>query len=124
MDNTPEQLYQGRTKRLEDAVRLKVPDRVPFFLFSGYLPAKYASITLEEAHYDTDKYVAACKKLVLDFAPDLYFNAGSPVKTTGATLDALDMRQIKWPGRGLHANAPFQFIEAQMPHSSSLKRNT
>jgi hypothetical protein len=107
MDNTPEQLYQGRTKRLEDAVRLKVPDRVPFFLFSGYLPAKYASITLEE------KYVAACKKLVLDFAPDLYFNAGSPVKTTGATLDALDMRQIKWPGRGLHANAPFQFIEAE-----------
>ena len=66
---------------------------------------------LQEAHYDSDKYFAACKKLTVDLAPDLYFNAGSPVKTAGAALDALDMKQIRWPGHGIPADSPFQFVE-------------
>jgi len=113
MEKTPKQLYQERLKRIEDAIQLKVPDRVPIFLFSHYLPARYAGMTLEEAHYDSDKYLAAYKKFIMDFAPDLYLNAGSPVKTAGAALDALDMRQIKWPGHGISSNSPFQFVEAE-----------
>jgi len=108
-----EQAYKERLERVEHAIRLKVPDRVPIFLFSGYLPAKYTGMTFEEAHYDSDKYLAACKKFTIDFAPDLYLNAGSPVKTAGAALDALDMRQIKWPGHGISCNSPFQFVEAE-----------
>jgi len=113
MNRTPEQLYQERMNRVEDAIQLRVPDRVPFFLFSGYLPCRYVGMPLEEAHYDSAKYFAACKKLTTDLAPDLYFNAGSPVKTAGAALDALDMKQIKWPGHGIPADSPFQFSEAE-----------
>jgi hypothetical protein len=113
MDKTAEQQYMERTKRIEDAIQLKVPDRVPIFLFSGYLPAKYVGMTFEEAHYDSERYLAACKKFTIDFAPDIYLNPGSPVKTAGAALDALDMRQIKWPGHGIPPNSPFQFVEAE-----------
>ena len=111
MESTPEQLYQERTERVEKAVQLQVPDRVPFFLFSGYLPCRYVGMPLQEAHYDKEEYFAACKKLTIDLAPDLYFNAGSPVKTAGAALDALDMKQIRWPGHGIPADSPFQFVE-------------
>jgi len=113
MDETPGERFRERTQRVQDAIQLKVPDRVPFFLFSGYLPCRYVGMTLEEAHYDSGKYFAACKRLTVDMAPDLYFNAGSPVKTAGAALDALDMKQIRWPGRGVPADAPFQFVEAE-----------
>jgi hypothetical protein len=113
MEKTPEQLYEERTRRVEDAIHLRVPDRVPFFLFSGYLPCRYASMTLREAHQDSVRYFAACKKLTVDLAPDLYFNAGSPVKTAGSVLNALDMKQVKWPGHGVPADSPFQFVEAE-----------
>jgi hypothetical protein len=111
MDNTPEQLYQERMQRVEKAVQLQVPDRVPFFLFSGYLPCRYVGMPLQEAYHDKEKYFAACKKLTLDLAPDLYFGANSPVKTAGTALEALDMKQIRWPGHGIPADSPFQFVE-------------
>jgi hypothetical protein len=111
MDMKPEQLFQERMNRVEDAIQLRVPDRVPFFLFSGYLPCRYVGMPLQQAHYDRDRYFAACKQLTVDLAPDLYFNAGSPVKTAGAALDALDMKQIRWPGHGIPADSPFQFVE-------------
>jgi hypothetical protein len=113
MDTTAEQLYRERVQRVEDAIRLEVPDQVPFFLFSGYLPCRYVGMPLQEAHYDSDKYFAACRKLTVDLAPDLYFNAGSPVKTAGAALDALEMKQIRWPGHGTAPDSPFQFVEAE-----------
>jgi hypothetical protein len=111
MEIAPEQLYRERMERVETAVQLQVPDRVPFFLFSGYLPCRYVGMPLQEAHYDSERYFAACKKLTVDLAPDLYFNAGSPVKTAGAALEVLDMKQVRWPGHGIPADSPFQFME-------------
>ncbi len=112
METTPTDLYQKRAQRVEAAVRLQVPDRVPFFLFSGYLPCRYVGMPLQEAHHDSDRYFSACKQLTLDLAPDIYFNAGSPVKTAGAALEALEMKQIKWPGHGIPPDSPFQYIDA------------
>lgn len=30
MGKTPQELYRDREKRIEDAIQLKIPDRVPF----------------------------------------------------------------------------------------------
>jgi hypothetical protein len=38
-EKSSEQLYEEREKRIEDAIRLKVPDRVPVLLGFGYFPA-------------------------------------------------------------------------------------
>ena len=64
MAKTPEALYEEKTKRVMDAVQLKVPDRVPFMSFVNFFHAKYGGITCEEAMYDYDKLAMAAKKTV------------------------------------------------------------
>jgi len=49
MDKMTEELYQERLKRVEDAIQLKVPDRVPIVTSFGYFPAKYNGITCKDA---------------------------------------------------------------------------
>ena len=61
MGKTPEELYEERTKRVMDAVQLKVPDRVPFMTLFNFFHAKYGGISCEEAMYDYDKLAMAAK---------------------------------------------------------------
>ncbi len=111
--NTPEELYKERTKRFEDAVQLKVPDRVPVAPIWGYFYAKYAGISPQEAHYDYDKWSAAVKKTVVDFQPDLVTNPRQVLVVPGPLLDILDIKQIRLPGHGVPANHSMQFVEAE-----------
>jgi hypothetical protein len=46
MGKTPEELYREREKRINDAIQLKAPDRVPFwFQDVSFFPAKYTGTT-------------------------------------------------------------------------------
>jgi hypothetical protein len=107
-DKGPAELYQERLKRVEDAIHLKVPDRIPVYAVFNFFPAKYAGITCEEAFYDHDKWIMANRKAILDFEPDTYRMANfSP----GPTLEALKCKQIKWPGHGVSPDHTFQFLQ-------------
>jgi len=108
---TPEELYSERTKRVQDAIELKVPDRVPFTPTFSFFPPKYAGITCEEAMYDPDKLSLAYKKAVLDFEPDMYSSYAN--LTIGPMLETLQCRWLKWPGHGVSPNAGFQFVEGE-----------
>ena len=108
---TPEELYSERTKRVQDAIELKVPDRVPFTPTFSFFPPKYAGITCEEAMYDPDKLSLAYKKAVLDFEPDMYSSYAN--LTIGPMLETLKCRWLKWPGHGVAPNAGFQFVEGE-----------
>jgi hypothetical protein len=44
--------YRQKLNRIEDAVRLKKPDRIPIILEFGYFVARYAGITYQELIYD------------------------------------------------------------------------
>jgi len=112
-EKTPEELLQERTKRVEDAVQLKVPDRVPVAPNFGFFYAKYAGITPEEAHYDYDKWAMAVKKTVLDFQPDMFVSPRMILLAPGPVLDMVDFKQIKWPGHGVSSNHSFQFVEEE-----------
>jgi len=111
MDRSTEELYQERNKRIDDAIKLKIPDRVPVMVSFGYFPAKYTGITCKDAWYDLDKWLEATKKTVIDFAPDgLWTIQGfSP----GPVLDYIDPKQVKWPGHGVSPNHGHQAIEAE-----------
>ena len=114
MDKTGDELYKERFKRIEDAIQLKVPDRVPiWFQDLSFFPAKYAGITFEEAMYDDDKLSAAYKKTIADFEPDMYFNPGHALHTPGSALEIFDCKQIKWPGHGVSPYHSFQFVEGE-----------
>ena len=67
MEKAPEELYLEREKRVNDAIQLKEPDRVPVMSLFGFFPAKYAGITFEQAMYETDQLIQAWEKTILEF---------------------------------------------------------
>ncbi len=113
MGRSNEELYSERKKRVEDAIALKVPDRVPiWFQDASFFPAKYTGITFKEAMYDSDKVFSAYKKTFLDFEPDFYFNPGHCLHTPGEALEVMDCKQVILPGQqGIPVNHSFQFVE-------------
>ncbi|MFC1920820.1 uroporphyrinogen decarboxylase family protein [Chloroflexota bacterium] len=110
MAKTAEELYREREKRVSDAVQLKEPDRVPFMSMFHFFPAKYAGISFEQVMYDYDKLAEASKRVITDFEFDTYFNPFSLV-AYGPLMEALDFKQVKWPGHGVSPDRAFQFVE-------------
>ncbi len=114
MGKTGEELYRERQKRVQDAIQLKVPDRVPiWFQDASFFPAKYTGITFRDAMYDSEKCFAAYKKTFTFFEPDFYFNPAHCFHTPGKALDLLDCKQVILPGQGIPVNHSFQYVEAE-----------
>jgi hypothetical protein len=109
IDDTP-MLYRQRLQRIEDAVQLKMPDRIPISINCGYLAASYAGMTFEEAHYDCDCWIAANKKIILDLQPDIF---GSFPQTAGLAYEFIDTKLMKWPGHGISPAATLQYMEGE-----------
>jgi hypothetical protein len=110
MNITPEQRYREKGKRLGDAVRLQVPDRVPVMLELSYFPAWYTGLTYEAAFYDYDNWLKANIKTITDFDPDLvHVTAFSP----GEALELLEPRPLRWPGHGVSPNDSHQYLELE-----------
>lgn len=112
MDKAPEQLYQEREKRINDAIQLKEPDRIPVMSLFGFFPAKYKGITFKEAMYDPDKIMKAWVDTMVEFQPDMYENPYG-IRFLGPIMDVLDFNQLKWPGHGLDDMSPYQYIEGE-----------
>ncbi len=110
MGKTLQQLYEERVKRVEDAIQLKVPDRVPIALSLGYFPAKYAGVTCTDAYYNPAKWKEASIKTVVDFEPDACTAMGPD---SGKALEALDFKQMVWPGHGTSPHHTHQFVEGE-----------
>ena len=106
-----EESYKKRAKRMADAIQLKVPDRVPIAPLVTFFPATYPGMTAEEAMYDHDKANAAWKKTALDFQWDTAFS--HMIAFSGPWLEALDYKQLKWPGHGVPSNRTYQFVEGE-----------
>jgi len=114
MGKTPEELFKERERRVNDAIQLKVPGRVPFwFQDISFFPAKYTGTTFQALMYDDDAFVAAYKKTLTDFEPDMYFNPGHALHTPGDALEMIDSKQVKVPGRDISPYHTFQFIEGE-----------
>jgi len=103
--------YKKRTKRLADAIQLKIPDRIPIAPHLTFFGANHAGITAEEAMYDYDKCYQAHKKTALDFQWDTA--AGLNIIFPGPFLEAIDYKQLKWPGHGIPSNRTYQFVEEE-----------
>ncbi len=101
----------ARRKRVSDALELKVPDRVPFFLGQNYLPARLSGLTYRDAYYKLDEWLEANKKYIIECDPDIYFAVDAPVITPGPVHDLWGTLQMKWPGQGIDANSSHQFVE-------------
>lgn len=108
-NKTPEQLFAERTKRMQDALALKKPDRIPIQLGFGYMLAEMGGITRQELHENGEKEMELLEKAALYFEPD---SAMGLFNNPGAAL-AVGDRMTKFPGHGLPPNGSFQFVEGE-----------
>jgi hypothetical protein len=106
-----EQDYRKRSRRISDAIQLKVPDRVPIAPQVAFFSAFYSGMTPQDLMYDTDKAYEAFKKVALDFQWDTATNHLNAL--SGPMLEALDYKQLQWPGHGVPPNRSYQFVEAE-----------
>jgi len=110
MEKTPEELYKERNQRVNDAIKLKIPDRVPVQASFGCFAARWSGIPCSTAYYDYDMWLAAFKKACIDFAPDtVYITPFSP----GKAMEYLDVKQMRWPGHGVSPEHSYQFVEGE-----------
>ena len=107
---TAAEQFNARFGRVEDAIQLKVPDRVPVLTNFRYFASKYAGLTAASAFYDAEGWMAANKKVILDFQPDLYY---APLTDSGKAYEILGLKQVRWPGHGVPVTASHQFVEGE-----------
>lgn len=105
------QAYIARTKRISDAIRLKMPDRVPIMPSFGFFPAISNGFTCEEVMFDYNKAHKAWMKTLTDFEPDAFISSGYAL--SGPALKKLDYKQLLLPGYDISAEHVFQFVEGE-----------
>ncbi len=108
--STSNELRREREQRVADAIHLRITDRIPVSCELGFFVAKYAGIPCSAAYYDFDSWLAAYRKTLQDFQPDMAFVREF---TPGKALEYLDPKYMKWPGYGLDPNHSFQAIEIE-----------
>jgi hypothetical protein len=103
--------YSERDNRVNEAIAMKIPDRVPIQLFVGYFAGKYCGIPFSSAYYDPEKWRAANIRTITELEPDVYWAQTAAV--SGKAMEILGPRQIRWPGFGVSPNSSHQMIELE-----------
>ena len=107
---TPEQLFAERRKRLQDAIQLKQPDRIPIQLCVGYMLADMYGVTHQEMHENPDKEMEILEKGALYFQPDSILG----LFTYPGPSMAVGDRMTRYPGHdGMDPNGSYQFVEGE-----------
>ncbi len=104
--------YDARWNRVMDCVALRQPDRLPIGMQPTFWLAKYGDITCRRLMYDYDKTAEIAERAILEFEPDGH----SPMvlaTASGQALEALDFKQLQWPGHGVGDNQPFQYLDRE-----------
>ncbi|MEG2658311.1 MAG: hypothetical protein RSA04_03155, partial [Clostridiales bacterium] len=104
---TPEERFAEKSKRINDVVALKEPDRVPFAPKVGNYYARGYNISMYDAMKDLRNITPGVKQFLEDFDPDL---AWAPVLYPADPPEALESNYLKVPGpnSGLGLTESFQ----------------
>jgi len=109
-------LIEERRKRIDDAISLREPDRVPITSGAQCYPMYNAGYTVADAVYDFDKYAESIIKDIVQYEPDApnASNGGITIPGQGPVLDLLRPKNLVWPGASdgrISRNSTQQFIE-------------
>jgi hypothetical protein len=110
MAKTADMLGAERARRIEDAMRLKQPDRVPLMMSISYMLADMGGISKQELLEDTDKCQELLEKAALEYQPD---SIHGPMPSDPTPHLILGDRMTAWPGHGVEASTQFQFVESE-----------
>jgi hypothetical protein len=104
--------FDARWQRIMDCVNLKQPDRMPVVLYGTFWLAKYGGMSYRDLMFDYDRNQEVCQRALLEFDPDV---TGPLVLITamGRALEAIDFKQLQWPGHGVGDNQPYQYLDRE-----------
>ena len=130
MTKNVQEIAKERLARIEAAINLEHPDRVPLCGIGGDIIAAYSGINQHEFAYDYEKAAIAIEKYLKDFPCDwasasipgldgrvfsmAFSESGvvAPITTfvTGPMHDALGDKYYRYPGREISENSTPQFV--------------
>lgn len=119
-DETMKVAYDQRWQRILDCVALKQADRMPVVMYGTYWFAKYGNITKKQLTYDYERTAAITEQAVLEFEPDAVapLFAGTAL---GKVFEALDYKQLQWPGHGVGDDQPYQYLDREYVKAEELR---
>lgn len=88
-----------RKKRVDDAIALKEPDRVPIAPFCATFPFHLAGYTCKETNYDLEKTKDAFRQYVTRYEPDMVTNANKNCSGQMPVFDLIGMKWLQWAGQ-------------------------
>ena len=110
--NAAKAAYAERARRLDDAIALRCPDRVPIIYYSMFWHGTYGGFSCRDAMYDYEKLSNGMRRLLPDLEPDA-FVLPHPVIALGPTMELLGFRMLRWPGHGVSENSSYQFLDQE-----------
>lgn len=106
-------LLEERQKRIDDAVALREPDRVPITATGECYSIYNAGYTVADAVYDFDKYAESVIKYAARYEPDAA-GGGITIPGQGPILELIRPKNLVWPGapdKRISRDSTQQFIE-------------
>ena len=79
MNKNVEELYKEREKRIQAAINLEVPDKVPVICSEDAFSWSYAGISMREFMLDNEKMMMAREMFYRDFQPDTAYVPPAPM---------------------------------------------
>ena len=104
-------LYEQREKRINEAIALRKPDRVPVWHgVPGLYPSQRLGISREEQMMDPERSLEA------NFQTALYYDSDMVelMPPLGCVLAPLGYRHLRWAGHGLPADSGWQFVDEEL----------
>ena len=106
-------LLEERQGRIDDAIALREPDRVPITAAGQCYPVYNAGYTVADAVYDFDKYADSVIKYTAQYEPDAA-GGGITIPGHGPVMELIRPKNLVWPGapdKRISVNSTQQFIE-------------
>ncbi len=110
--NNTEKLYSERKRRIEAAIRLETPDRVPVTSMVYTFAARFAGISIEDYIFNPIKNYRAHKIFNQEFQPDMNYMPATDMHPLMVAL--AQPCPVKLPGRDLSPDESWQSLEQKI----------
>ena len=108
----PDPKFFERIQLFQDTLDCKKTDKILAAPMIMYLPINlYGMTTVKDVMMDYGKAEASFIRYHQEFQPDMAW--GPQAIFPGAPLEGLDCQYIRWPGKHLADNAPFQVVDRE-----------
>ena len=105
--------FDARWRRILDCVQLKTPDRMPVVLYATFWLAKYGGVSCRALMYEYEQTKQLALRATQEFDPDIAAQAMVSATLFGPTMDAMDFKQLQWPGHGVGEQQPYQYLDRE-----------